>query len=1281
MAGDMELRLRINADGTAAVASLRQVRQAVEDVGPPAGQSTQALGGLTTSLAGIARQAAGLVGLAALGALAKDAIATAEAYQRLEARMRDATRATGDYAKVMAQLTAISNANGVDLEESVGLFQSLARSAPELGATTAEMLKLTDLVQKLGVIGGASTQAMSAGLMQLSQGLAAGTLRAEEMNSLLENLPAVAEAIARGLGMSVGELRAAVLEGKVLSEQVLRALLSQAGDVEKRFKQVGDTISAAATAAANEWARAWSNIDQALGLSDLLAASMRGVAAAGSAIADALDPKKLSIAAVKAEIDALQDQLASQNNNTLQGWLFGQDPAAIRAQIAGLAQDLAELQGLTEHAGANPLLVFDFTEASTDLEYVIRQMDSFNTAADTAAASTRNISRAAQDATKDLSLMGRAMALIDKEFTGLDEEAARRYISGGIDPKAVLEERKNAEKRAAEAARDYASAQREAVAAERNRATQQERQLQLAAQYGSSSARATLFQRRVEEVTAAMQAQGDTAEEIALAINQVEEEFSAEVIALERYAASLGVASAQQLVFERATAGLAEKLRAVGATEPEISRAIEEIRRRTFGLKEAFDPLAEVAKTALQRLDGAFLSLWQSVLSGASDFGATLKRFILNLLAELAHAVTTKQIVIQLSAALGIGGSAQAVAGGATQGATGSLLGNLMGSAANYVIGGIGGFGSLITSLGGAIGSSIVSGVGTGLSMAMTNIGAAGFLGGAGATLGMAGSSLMSGAFGTAIGTAIGATAPYLLPLVGVGALLKSIFGRKEAPEFDFRGALGEGYAKTSRVNEKTDVQLDNLVQTVDKLVEAALGERLANLVREAGKIDSTAHHLKKGEEHRIYDAIKERISNMFAVVDGAFATVIAELPEVDTPEALMEQLAGVFEVVTNIRELLAANTGGIQELLGVQDLEGVIRMAASVRREDELLIDAMQRVAVVTPTVAAALDQLGLTLGATGTAAVEIATALAEAAGGLEGFGGKAAFFYENFYTEEERAAKTVDLATRAIAAFNAEMGITGTNLIDTKEELRAFVEGLDLTTEAGREALIAAMDLAPTIVTLDQALETLGQGAESAADSIEEANARIDASIKSMTASFEAAFATLSGGGASKSYWEWEQEAVRIAAGFGTATTPDELETQWASYVEAMLKAFELAPDEVQGFPVKDAFGKRLAEYLEQQWAIVTAQLDAMRPAELEERYVAPAEKEDTRPPKGTADTNMLRASTTMDAAGGAMASAAGGMAGAAQSMQAAAVAMMAAASQIPRSISVSVASSQVG
>lgn len=216
--------------------------------------SVAKLGG---SLKGLGLAAAAALGVDSLGGIAT----MADKFNTLEQRVKTATRATGDFAAVNQQLFKVSQQNGAAFSDTVEVFQRLALASKSLGATNTDMIQLTDTVQKLGVIGGSSAEAMKAGLLQFGQAMSGGVVHAEEFNSLVENMPSVANAIAEAMGMTTAELRTAVINGKVLSKDVFDALQSKAEEVNKQFAEMPKSLAATKTALENSVGKFASTLD------------------------------------------------------------------------------------------------------------------------------------------------------------------------------------------------------------------------------------------------------------------------------------------------------------------------------------------------------------------------------------------------------------------------------------------------------------------------------------------------------------------------------------------------------------------------------------------------------------------------------------------------------------------------------------------------------------------------------------------------------------------------------------------------------------------------------------------------------------------------------------------------------------------------------------------------------------------------------------------------------------------------------------------------------------
>ena len=136
---------------------------------------------------------------------------------------------------------------------SRGAYADMADFVSQLGTVagnaftgTDELVAFAEQIQKQMAISGASGASAQAALVQLTQGLASGTLRGEGLNSVLEQTPMIAQTIAEYMGVTIGEMRELASEGKVTAEVVKNAMLGAAEETNAQFEQMPMT-----------WAQVW----------------------------------------------------------------------------------------------------------------------------------------------------------------------------------------------------------------------------------------------------------------------------------------------------------------------------------------------------------------------------------------------------------------------------------------------------------------------------------------------------------------------------------------------------------------------------------------------------------------------------------------------------------------------------------------------------------------------------------------------------------------------------------------------------------------------------------------------------------------------------------------------------------------------------------------------------------------------------------------------------------------------------------------------------------------
>jgi len=199
--------------------ALRKNTDAVRSMRGEYSAASIAIDGATASLgrfgSALTSPAAAIAALSAgMGAGVVQIARLGDEYTTTMNKLRAATGSLGAASQVYGELVALSQQTGASISESAGAFVRFSVAARSIGATNGEVLQLTRTIQQAGLISGASTQEAAAGVQQLGQALASGTLQGDELRSILENMPVLAEALAGQLGVSIGQLRQMGSEGQ-----------------------------------------------------------------------------------------------------------------------------------------------------------------------------------------------------------------------------------------------------------------------------------------------------------------------------------------------------------------------------------------------------------------------------------------------------------------------------------------------------------------------------------------------------------------------------------------------------------------------------------------------------------------------------------------------------------------------------------------------------------------------------------------------------------------------------------------------------------------------------------------------------------------------------------------------------------------------------------------------------------------------------------------------------------------------------------------------------------
>lgn len=210
-----------------------------------AGSGMKNAGGAASGLKTSMSMLAGAISVSLIIEWGKRFLEVADNMTQLQARIARLSTDAKTANETFSSLANIASTTGASLSDTTKLWETLTSSLKEAGATNAQVLNLTDTLQKIGRIGGSSTEEMANALRQFGQSISSGTIRAEEFNSILEQMPELARQIAAGLGISMGELRARMLDGKLTAEDALNAIQDRTGVVNAEFEKLPRTMDQA----------------------------------------------------------------------------------------------------------------------------------------------------------------------------------------------------------------------------------------------------------------------------------------------------------------------------------------------------------------------------------------------------------------------------------------------------------------------------------------------------------------------------------------------------------------------------------------------------------------------------------------------------------------------------------------------------------------------------------------------------------------------------------------------------------------------------------------------------------------------------------------------------------------------------------------------------------------------------------------------------------------------------------------------------------------------------
>lgn len=513
------------------------------------------------------------------------------------------------------------------------------------------------------------------------------------------------------------------------------------------------------------------------------------------------------------------------------------------------------------------------------------------------------------------------------------------------------------------------------------------------------------------------------------------------------------------------------------------------------------DTWSEMWKNAVKRVDDAVASMWKNLISGTGSTLENMKDMLLTWLAEVAHALLTRPLVVAITTALtGTTGTA-----GAT-GATGAAS-NLGGLSNLWSMGS--GLWNGITSL---FSGSAYSGIISGFNTAWSAISSQGYFGAAGGLL--ADAATTTGG----LGQAFMMSAPYLLPLAAIAGVVLNKFFADQKPRYGAwsatvgnnprgledwengadnysKGGFGLTFGLSDNGSKNMDAsefkdQFDAFAQITQMLADF-FGKSLSDKIQAGLESAAFANWTKdgvmrlaaNGDMAGAFKGIIDMIADQAAITGEhlgvAFEYALGDLTgtaeEMATQVQVAMQAAAAYTLIadewnSHMGEMmgLTGDFGADIRILGgyvaafSNDGENAAQTLARIAAE----ISALEYAATITTT---AIE------GLSGTALIQMAEDLADAFGSIDVAAQALAFYGQNFQHAGELFAIQARAAMEQINRIwkDLDFGEAEQIIPATRDEFTALIKGLDLTTESGRELFAELMKLSPMFDTLFDSMD----------------------------------------------------------------------------------------------------------------------------------------------------------------------------------------------------------------
>ena len=219
-----------------------------------------------TGLSSIAGQLGGIGGMFAAAFTASAIRQTADEVMNLDGRLRSVTSSDRERLQIEDKLYEQAQNSRTSWQGQETMFYKIAKASNRYGYSLDDTARMTDIVSKALVVGGASAQEAEATILQLGQALSSGVLQGDELHSLDENASGLMQHIAEQLGVNIGDLKKMGAAGELTSQTIMNAILKSGGAIDEEFSKMPMTIGQSFQQIGNGWGKLILSIQQKSGV-------------------------------------------------------------------------------------------------------------------------------------------------------------------------------------------------------------------------------------------------------------------------------------------------------------------------------------------------------------------------------------------------------------------------------------------------------------------------------------------------------------------------------------------------------------------------------------------------------------------------------------------------------------------------------------------------------------------------------------------------------------------------------------------------------------------------------------------------------------------------------------------------------------------------------------------------------------------------------------------------------------------------------------------------------